>query len=354
MDIDDELRLSYYKTLVPLNEKHKVFLVLNTENGRIYVKKESTVYNAQVFFYLKDHPVRNMPRIFEVVEDEGVLITVEEYISGVTLQKFIEENGLLSEERAVEITACLCKIVCALHSLDPAVIHRDIKPENIMITDDGTVKLLDLNAAKWSGTGENSKDTVLIGTAGFAAPEQYGFAPSDEKTDIYAIGVVMNFMLTGYLPGEKRAQGRLGDIIEKCTEMEPAARYNSAEEILDDLSGNTPDKKEDSWLPPGMRSKKPVPVIFSGAGYALYIWFVCTLEPSSVNKASLWLTRILLVLAGILSIFLAGNYRNIQKTLGIKKIKSRLLRGFVIILICIALFLAAVVIDVIYESVIFK
>ena len=349
MDINDELRLSYYKTLAALNERHKVFLVMNTQNGRIYVKKESTVYNAQVFLYLKEHPVKNMPRIFEAVEDEGTLITVEEYISGVTLQKFIEENGLLSEERAMEICASLCRIVCELHSLKPAVIHRDIKPENIMITDDGTVKLLDLNAAKWSGTGE-TRDTVLIGTAGYAAPEQYGFAPSDEKTDIYAIGGVLNFMLTASLPGEKRAPGRPGDIIKKCTEMEPAARYNSVREILDDLSGNTPGKKEDSWLLPGMRCQKPAAVIFSAAGYALYIWFVCTLDFESVNKASLWLTRILLILAGIFSIFLAGNYRNIQKTIGIRNIKSRLLRSLVIILICIALFLAAVVIDVLYES----
>ena len=351
MNIDDELRLSYYKILAPLNEKHKVFLVMNTENGRVYVKKESTVYNAQVFLYLKDHPVKNMPRIFEVVEDEGVLITVEEYISGITLQKFIEENGVLSEERAREITVSLCEIVCALHSPDPAVIHRDIKPENIMITDDGTVKLLDLNAAKWSGTGQN-KDTVLIGTAGYAAPEQYGFAPSDEKTDIYGIGCVMNFLLTASLPGEKRAAGRPGDIIGRCTEMEPAARYNSVSEIIDDLNGNTTKKKEDSWLAPGMRSKKPLPVIFSAAGYALYIWFVCTLNPESVNKASLWLTRILLILAGIFSIFLAGNYRNIQKTLGIKKIKNRLLRALAVILLIIALFFAAVVIDIIYESII--
>ena len=324
---------------------------MNTENGRIYVKKESRVYNAQVFLYLKEHPVKNMPRIFEAVEDEDTLITVEEYISGVTLQKFIEENGLLSEERAMEISVSLCEIVCTLHSLKPAVIHRDIKPENIMITDDGTVKLLDLNAAKWSGTGQN-KDTVLIGTAGYAAPEQYGFAPSDEKTDIYGIGCVMNFMLTASLPGEKRAPGRFGDIIEKCTKMEPDARYNSVREILDDLNGNTSEKKENSWLWPGMRSKKPAAVIFSVAGYVFYIWFVCTLDFESVNKVSLWLTRVLLSLAGILSIFLAGNYRNIQKTLGIRNIKSRLLRGFIIVLIAAALFFAAAVIDVIFESII--
>ena len=166
-----------------------------------------------------------MPRIFEAIEDQGRLTTVEEYIQGITLKKYIEENGSMSEETAVHFALILCRAVQQLHSFDLAVIHRDIKPENIIINNE-SLYLLDLNAAKRAGTMAG-RDTVLIGTPGFAAPEQYGFTPSDERTDIYAIGCVLNFMVTGKLPSEEKARGSIGKIVDRCTMMEPKKRLSS-------------------------------------------------------------------------------------------------------------------------------
>ena len=124
-----------------------------------------------------------------------------------------------------------CRILAQLHRAEPPIIHRDIKPGNIILTEDGTVKLLDMNAARQLSEGKEA-DTRLLGTAGYAAPEQYGFAQSDARTDIYAAGVLMNVLRTGCLPQEKLAGGSLRRIVRKCTHIDPNRRYASAGELL--------------------------------------------------------------------------------------------------------------------------
>ena len=93
----------------------------------------------------------------------------------------------------------LCNILEALHSMTPPIIHRDIKPSNIIITSYNYAMLLDFNAAK-QFSGQNESDTVLIGTPGYAAPEQYGFGSSSPKTDIYSLGIVLREMLDRITP----------------------------------------------------------------------------------------------------------------------------------------------------------
>ena len=348
MNLENELKLSYYKVLAPLSEEHRVYLVMDQRSKRVCVKKEMQVYNAQVFRLIKANPVKNMPQIFEVIEDAGRLITVEEYIQGITLKKYIEENGPMSEETAAHFALILCRTVQQLHSFKPAVIHRDIKPENIIINNE-SLYLLDLNAAKCAGT-RAGQDTVLIGTPGFAAPEQYGFTPSDERTDIYAIGRVLNFMVTGKLPPEEKAKGRIGRIVQKCTQMEPGRRFKSAAEISAALS-----KKggyaANRAAPPGFRSGKAAAMVFSAIGYILLIWFCLSLEIEAANTFSLWLSKILILLAALADIFLIGNYMDIQKSLGLGKIKNRLFRWMIIALICFFMFILAVVIVVIAEDI---
>ena len=127
--------------------------------------------------YLKDNPIKNTPRIYEVIEDSNQLIVLEEYISGTTLQQILDEQKVLKEEQVENIIRQLCSILLELHKAHPPIIHRDIKPSNIIISPDGVVKLIDMNAAKWN-RNHSGRDTALIGTVGYAAPEQYGFASS--------------------------------------------------------------------------------------------------------------------------------------------------------------------------------
>ena len=156
-----------------------------------------------------------------------MLCIIEEYIAGETLLEKMEHGYVFSQKEALELMVQLCEALECLHVRLNPIIHRDIKPDNIMISNDGVVKLIDYNAARCYEKGA-TRDTEYIGTPGYAAPEQYGFSQSDVRTDIYALGIVLNYMLAGRPPGEKTASGAPGEIVKKCIQMDPDQRYDSS------------------------------------------------------------------------------------------------------------------------------
>ena len=109
------------------------------------------------------------------------------------------------------------------------IVHRDVKPENVIVSPSGRVVLVDFNASRIMKA--SGKDTVVLGTVGYASPEQMGVSKSDNRTDIYAAGVMLNVMLTGKHPSEKMAKGRAGKIVRKCTFVSPEERFQSAEKL---------------------------------------------------------------------------------------------------------------------------
>ena len=254
MDLTDRLAVSYYKTVLPINERHKVYLVRHQETGRLYVKKNLEIYSADVYRNLRRHPVEGIPRIIASCEEDGRLTVIEEFISGITLSDKIEiarstasdpgdippdfassaASAALPDGPASDLLTIpeiglymirLCGILERLHSLDPPVIHRDIKPSNIMISSSRSVYLLDLNAARqYSGSPSQEADTRLLGTHGYAAPEQYGFRESSPQTDIYSVGRTLKEAV-GALPCEDHT---FDAVIAKCTQMDPSKRYASA------------------------------------------------------------------------------------------------------------------------------
>ena len=118
-----------------------------------------------------------------------------------------------------------------LHSI--GAVHRDVKPENIILRGDNAV-LIDFDAARFHKP-ENSADTQILGTTGFAAPEQYGLSQSDIRTDIYALGVLINVMLTGEHPSRHLAKGRMGRIVDRCTQVNPQRRYKNVLRLMEAL-----------------------------------------------------------------------------------------------------------------------
>ena len=169
MDYSKQLALSYYKTIATLNEDHKVYLVQHQETQEIFVKKILTVYNADIYKELSTHHIWGTPRIIDYMEENNQLTLIESYVSGQSLDKLIQ-TSCLDISDILHYTTELCEILCRLHSMQPPVIHRDIKPSNIMITEHNHVVLLDFNAAKYYAENAD-KDTVLLGTKGYAAPE---------------------------------------------------------------------------------------------------------------------------------------------------------------------------------------
>lgn len=189
---------SFYRELYHFQGKRQT-LVMNETTGRIYLKKELEYFAPEVLHYLKQHKNRQIPELHDYQErDDGTVSVLEEYIQGDTLEWILEDAkpGEFTETRMRAIVTELCKGLEFLHQADPPIIHRDLKASNIMIADDGRVLLIDYDAAKVYHD-ESHRDTVLIGTEGSAAPEQYGFAQSDARTDIYAMGVLLKRMLDG-------------------------------------------------------------------------------------------------------------------------------------------------------------
>ena len=133
-----------------------------------------------------------------------------------------------SEYFAKKIVISVLSGVMALH--DAGYIHRDIDPSNIMLTNDEHIKLIDFGIAKIINTHEE-KDTVNLGTIGYAAPEQFGFSQSMPATDIYALGVLANELILGVHPTVKVPKGKIGKIINKCTATQISARYQTASEL---------------------------------------------------------------------------------------------------------------------------
>ncbi len=223
------LELSCYSTVKALDEEGHVKLVRHVESGNLYVEKILSVYDKSIYVYLLKNPVKNMPRISAIFEGVKQLVVIEEYISGKTLAEIIREKQL-NEREAVRIAKEVCDILDVLHTIPTHIIHRDVKPSNVICSEDGKVYLLDMNASKWFHTDETD-DTKYIGTMGYAAPEQIGFGmkASSGKTDIYAMGMMLNVMVTGKFPKEEKVSGALGSIIEKCTELDAEERYTAAE-----------------------------------------------------------------------------------------------------------------------------
>ena len=197
---EDELLLSFYEELAPLGGKQNITLVRHVETGHIFVRKKLTHFNRDVFEFLKEGRFAGIPTIRELVEEDGILWVIEDYISGSSLAELVGQ-GPLGESEACTIIAELCDILEPLHNHKPPIIHRDIKSSNVIIDGAGRTFLIDFDASKLVVPGRK-RDTQLIGTEEYAAPEQYGFAQSDERTDVYALGILLHELLTGRLPSE--------------------------------------------------------------------------------------------------------------------------------------------------------
>lgn len=185
-----------------------------------------------------EHPA--LPRLFDILEQDGKLYMVSDYIDGIALDKKLEAEGHIAEETVIEWAVQLCGALDYLHTLEPhPIIYRDMKPSNIILTGNGTLKLIDFGIAREYKPCSGA-DTVYIGTRGFAAPEQYGMGQTSAASDIYSLGVTLHHLLTGKNPADspygvkpvRQFVGKLSPEIEaiicKCTRENASERYPSA------------------------------------------------------------------------------------------------------------------------------
>lgn len=232
-----------------------VYLVLNERAGKQWaakeipkdgggennVEKNGLIADAEMLKKL-DHP--NIPSIVDIIETETMYYILMDYVEGVTLKEVINTEGPQSQEDVVKWALQLCNVFIYLHSQDPKIIYRDTKPANIMLKPNRDITLIDFGSAReYKPNKEN--DTTALGSRGYAAPEQYeGIGgQTDERTDIYNLGVTMYHLLTGHNPGQppydiypirhwdETLSSGLEKIIVKCTQANPDDRYQNAEDL---------------------------------------------------------------------------------------------------------------------------
>lgn len=211
------------------SERGCVSLLLNKQNGTRFIFRHYQG-SGEVYRKLLSVSCPNLPKIMEAAEQDGMVAVLEEYIQGDSLA-FLLAGACLTPAEARKITLQLCNALWVLHSM--GAVHRDIKPENVIIRGSEAV-LIDFDASRIFKSGTN-QDTQILGTTGYAAPEQYGITQTDERADIYSLGVLLNIMLTGKHPSKELANGHLGRIVQKCTMVNPKKRYKSVLYLMEAL-----------------------------------------------------------------------------------------------------------------------
>ena len=220
-----------YDTLHVLKQSPRgaVSVVRHKKSGTCYIFRRYTG-SGEVYRRLLPVLCPHLPQIMEAAEQDGQTAVLEEYVQGDTLAELLM-GARLTEREARQVTMQLCQALHVLHSM--GAVHRDVKPENVILRGSDAV-LIDFDAARIY-KDESESDTQVLGTTGFAAPEQYGIFQSDERADIFSLGVLLNIMLTGKHPSREMAAGKMGRIVRKCTMTAPEQRYQSARALMEVL-----------------------------------------------------------------------------------------------------------------------
>ena len=216
------------------DDDKSIYLTLDPDKSPRVLKVFKKTYKYPIYKRLSGLTHENIPEIHGVFLDEDCFYVLEGYVEGKTLQEMLEMDGVFDRKTAIGIISQLCGALSYLHSQIPPIVHRDIKPSNIMLTADGTVKLMDFDIAR-EHKGSAIADTEIVGTRHFAPPEQYGFSESDQRTDIYSLGVLLTVLLTNGYHLSKIKNRIVRAIVKRCTAFDPKKRYRDVQQLQNRL-----------------------------------------------------------------------------------------------------------------------
>lgn len=245
MNIDD----AYHVERVLASGAGGVTELVTLDGSGPFVRKRIPTKLARrgVWATLTECGCARLPRVEATYEMPDEFVVVCDYVPGENLEDLVRSTGRVGEKDACQIVGQLCEAAGALHA--HGIVHRDISPRNVIVAADG-VHLIDLGIARFRSEGA-THDTTQLGTFGFASPEQHGFAQTDARSDVYSIGRVLGYLLTGVMPevpdaadyerslaDEVVVSPQMRAVIERACALEPSARFQSADELAAALSGD--------------------------------------------------------------------------------------------------------------------
>ena len=223
------------------SEDSSTFLVKETATGILCVLKwgrnrqtEFLRNEMEIMKKMADRKLSGIPKAYRIFEENGEVYLVREYIEGMSLAQMVLQKGGISEAEICRISRKICQTAEQFQNPNEPMIHRDIKPENIVVTPGGEVVFIDFGTMR-SYKKDGSRDTFVVGTRGTAAPEQYGYTQTDQRTDVYAIGQTMLYMVSESYEmnqlSECAVSRRMKKIIEKACSFELDKRYGDAAQL---------------------------------------------------------------------------------------------------------------------------
>lgn len=224
----EKYKLSTYEVVevIKQTDASVVEIVRNTIDEKKYIKKTYPSDKRVIFNILAKIDSSFIPKIYEIFFGTDTIV-IEEYVEGKTIKQLIEENHNFTKKEINYVFSSLIDAIDALHKNN--IIHRDIKPENIIVKENGKAVLIDYSIARVYSDKHNG-DTDLLGTVGYAAPEQFGFSQTDYRSDIYALGMtVKDFTNKKSLPRQ------LINVIKHCCEFDPSRRFQTIPQLKRNL-----------------------------------------------------------------------------------------------------------------------
>lgn len=329
-----------YEVLKDYNETTK--LAMN--ENKIYVLKKINFDENEIYKKLISITNENVVKIYEIALIENEFYAVQEFVQGITLEDYLNKNGCLDDDKIKDITLQICNGLEAIHAV--GIVHRDINPNNIMITENEKIVIIDFGISRIKKF-QQGKDTQLLGTMGFAPPEQYGFSQTNFQSDIYSLGVLMNYLKTKKLPTEKVADGAFSEVILKCTQMDMNNRYKNVTELAEDISKKNriktlirkiPGFRKDVWW------HKVIAVIY-------YIMVMVLVAVPSYSESENWIKNeilfdVAMILLSVIPAFIFLNFGNWLEKCSLTKNKtkaSKILVQFLIVGMCY--FVAAILVS---------
>lgn len=329
---------------ISILHKYNDKTMLANINGYTYILKEVTPFDVPIYNKLINVYSPNLARVFGYQNIDNKTYVMVEYVNGISLEDYINNGEPIDEEFVKRVALSLCSGLSALHK--NGIVHRDISPKNIIIGN-GVIKLIDFGISRFIKMNK-PRDTQILGTQGYAAPEQFGFNQTSPRSDIYAVGVLMNYMLTKKYPNEMQATGRFAPIIKKCVQIDEYKRYETVDQLKAAIN-----KKGVSYFLltlPGVRSNKSSIRTFASIYYiSLVLWCALMFLVAMPHFLPFICIDSFFIFTGFVPVLIVFNYQSwVERTFeGVNKIESWILR----IILTLASFLLAILLIILSPTI---